>query len=285
MSDTGLRGRLTALVESTWFTRFVMTAVIANAIILGVDAHRGLPPDVHAVLERCDTVFVWIFVVELSLKMLAWRGAFFRSSWNLFDLSVVAISLIPAAGPLSVLRVLRVMRALRLVSVVPPLRRVVEALIRAIPGIASILAILGVFFYVGAVLTTTLFGEKHPELFGDLGESTITLFQLMLFDGWAGEVVRPVEETHRGATIFFIAFTVLTGFAVLNLFIAVMVDALRAEHDRLEEGEIDRLEEGQKEAAREIDQMEAAVGRLEAKIDRLTAELENGRRSGNGDTR
>ncbi len=277
MSDRKFRDRLKAIVESTWFTRFVMAAVLANAAILGIDAHRFLSPEIHAILEKCDTVFVWIFVIELVLKGLAWRGEFFKSSWNLFDLTVVVISLVPAAGPLSVLRVLRVLRTLRLVSVIPSLRRVVEALLRAIPGIASILAILAVFFYVGGVLTTTLFGEDHPELFGDLGESIITLFQLMLFDGWAGEVVRPVEATHPGSTIFFIAFTIITGFAVLNLFIAVMVDALRAEHDRLEEGDIDRLEESQEQAAREIDEVETAVSRLEGKIDRLTAELERRR--------
>lgn len=263
-----MHAALVRMIESRAFTLLVTVAVLANAAALGVDTYGALPTEVHAWCARLDAWFVAFFTVEIGLKLLAWRSRFFANAWNVFDLTVVAISIL-GAGPFSVLRALRVARMLRIVSVVAPLRRVVEALIRAIPGIGAILGVLAVIFYISAVITTNIFGEDHPELFGTLGASVITLFQLMLFDGWAGEVVRVVGETHPGSSIFFVAFTVLTGFAVLNLFIAVMVDALREEHDRLERLELHVLEESQKTAAREIDEIEDAVRTLEAKIDRV----------------
>jgi len=267
-----MRAALIRFVESQRFTMLVMVAVVANAIVLGVDTYGQLPQVVHDVCARLDTVFIVFFVAEITVKLIAWRRGFFENSWNVFDLVVVVVSL--AAGPFTVLRIFRVLRMLRIVSVVPPLRRVVEALVRAVPGIVAILGVLAVIFYISAVLTTNLYGGAHPKLFGTLGASVITLFQLMLFDGWAGEVVRTVGETHRGSPVFFMAFTVLTGFAVLNLFIAVMVDALREEHDRLESRELQALEVGQESAVREIDEVETAVRALEGKIDRVMEKLD-----------
>jgi voltage-gated sodium channel len=266
---------LTRLVESRLFKSAVMVAVITNALVLGLDTYAQLPPNVHAWCARADNVFIAIFIAELALKLVAWRLRFFANAWNLFDLAVVAVSVV-AVGPFSVLRALRVLRTLRLVSVVPAMRRVVEALIRAVPGISAILGVLSVFFYVGAVLTTSLFGGQHPALFGTLGASFISLFQLMLFDGWANDIVRVVGETHPLAPFFFIVFTVVTGFAVLNLFIAVMVDALRTEHDRLQVREFEELEESQKVAAREIGEVDTSIRALEAKVDRLLERLEAG---------
>ena len=267
------RGALVRLVESRAFGVLVTVAVIANAVVLGLDTYSSLPLGAHRLFERADQLFLVVFVIELALKLVAWRRRFFMSSWNVFDLAVVIIS-VGAAGPFTVLRALRVLRTLRLVSVVPQFRRVVEALVRAVPGIGAILGVLAVFFYVGSVLSTNLYGVAHPELFGSLGESAITLFQLMIFDGWAGDVVRTVGDTHPGSQVFFIAFTVLTGFAVLNLFIAVMVDALRAEHERLAESDLEAIEEEQKKTVREIDEVERAVERLEGKMDAMMERIE-----------
>lgn len=54
--------------------------------------------------------------------------------WNVFDFVIVAIALLPASGPFSVLRALRVLGALRLISMVPSMRRVVNGLLAAMPG-------------------------------------------------------------------------------------------------------------------------------------------------------
>jgi voltage-gated sodium channel len=263
---------LSRFVEGDRFRTAVLIAVVVNALVLGLDTYAALPPGVHQWCEHLDNFFVVLFVFELMLKLIAWRARFFTSAWNIFDFLVVAGSLV-ASGPFTILRALRVLRTLRLVSTVPEMRRVVEALLRAIPGISAILGVLTVFFYVGAVLTTSEFGARHPELFGTLGTSAITLFQLMLFDNWA-EVIRAVGDTYWWAPIFFVSFTVVTAFAVLNLFIAVMVDALRTDYDRLQDEGIETLEHQQMAARRGMEDLDATVKTLEAKVDAIMATLE-----------
>ena len=84
---------------------------------------------------------------------------------------MLAIALAPASEAFSVVRALRTLRVLRLVSSVPSLRKVVGALLRAIPGISAIGGLLLLIFYVFSVIATKLFGETFPHFFGGIGES------------------------------------------------------------------------------------------------------------------
>lgn len=222
-------GWLTALVESAGFRHFITGLILINAAMLGLETY-DLPGEAREVLRIADRIVIGVFAVEIALKLIAWRGRFFRSGWNWFDLIVVAISLIPAAGPFTVLRALRVLRLFRLFSVVPQMRKVVEGLMRAIPGMGAILMVLALVFYVAAVMASNLFSGTHPELFDDLGASAFTLFQIMTLDSWASGIARPITEVHPLAWIFFVGFVILTTFAVVNLFIAVLVDSLQSKH-------------------------------------------------------
>ena len=170
------------------------------------------------------------------LKLIVYRQRFFRSGWNVFDFTIVAITLAPTGEGLQVLRSLRILRALRLVSVVPSMRKVVNALLRAIPGMSSVLTLLLLVFYVAAVMSTKLFGASFPDWFGSVGESFYTLFQVMTLESWSMGIVRPVMEVYPYAWIFFVLFILLTTFAVLNLFIAIVVDSMSAvEHEEQEQ--------------------------------------------------
>ena len=72
------------------------------------------------------------------------------------------------------LRALRVLRLLRLITAVPALQRVVGGLIGALPGMGSILLLIGLVFYVSAVMAVNLYGKDYPDLFGTLGTSLYT---------------------------------------------------------------------------------------------------------------
>lgn len=272
MTEAELRARLTAFVESGGFRRTIVMAILLNALLLGADTFSELPASAHRIMLALDHGFLALFLAEIALRLTAYRRSFFNDGWNIFDVLVIGVSLAPAFGPLRVLRVLRVLRLLRILVVVRPLQRVVMALIRAVPGVMAVVGVLAVVFYIMAVLCTDLFGVDHPRLFGDLFDSMRTLFQLMIYDDW-GNITSEVGETHVWAPVLFAFFTIVSAFAILNLFIAVMVDALRLEHDRLADVGIDRLEETQAEATRELDELETAVNDLEAKIDALIAAL------------
>ena len=224
------------LVESPLFQRFVITVIIINAITLGLETSATAVALAGGLLSALDRIALTIFVVEIVLKLIVYRHNFFRDGWNVFDFLIVAITLAPLGEGVAVLRALRILRALRLVSVVPSMRKVVNALLRAIPGMTSVLTLLLLVFYIGSVMSTKLFAAAFPDWFGSLGASFYTLFQVMTLESWSMGIVRPVMEVYPLAWLFFVVFILLTTFAVLNLFIAIVVDAMNAsDHQEQEE--------------------------------------------------
>lgn len=247
------------ITESPAFQSFIVAVIVVNAITLGLETTRAGDGNLSPFLHLVDRVALAIFVVELSLKLLAQGRRFFASGWNVFDLCIVAISFFPAAGGLSVLRVLRVLRVTRLFSVVPSMRVIVEALVGAIPGMTSIMLVLGLIFYISAVLTTRLFGDHFPSQFGDLGVSSLTLFQLMTLDGWSGEIVRPVMERYPWSWVFFISFIIITSFAVLNLFIGVLMSNIEAQQEEREVQRDQSLQLTVERIAKEVSELRALL--------------------------
>lgn len=222
---------LKTVIESRRFEAVITVLIVANAITLGLETSDAAMTRFGVLLTAVDTAILAVFVVELVARFAVYRGAFFRDPWRIFDLFVVAVTLFPATGNLSVLRALRILRVLRLVSMVPSLRRVVGGLVTALPGMGSIVLLLGLVFYVFAVMATKLFSETFPEKFGSLGRSAYTLFELMTMDSWSTGTVRPMLDVHPLAWLFFIPFIVVTSFAVLNLFIGIIVSSMQEQHE------------------------------------------------------
>jgi voltage-gated sodium channel len=214
--------------------RAILVLIIVNAITLGLETSAGVRAVAEPWLAMFDRAVLAVFVAEIALRLLANRARFFLDPWSVFDFVVVGASLFPATGSLSVLRALRVLRVLRLITAVPSLRRVVAALVGALPGLGSIMLLLALLLYVFAVMATELYGAAFPEKFGTLGGSIYTLFQLMTLDGWSGEIVRPVMQVAPYSWVFFIGFIVATSFTLFNLFIGVVVSAMQSEHEREE---------------------------------------------------
>ena len=188
-----------------------------------------------------DKICLAIFVVEIALKLFARGTAFFRNGWNVFDFVIVGISLIPATQGLSVLRALRILRLLRVLSVTPSLRRVVEGLMNALPGMGSVFLLMGIIFYIGSVMATKLFGGGCPactpdqavlfeEWFGTIGRSGYSLFQIMTLESWSMGIVRPVMEVYPYAWAFFVPFILVTTFAVVNLVVGLIVNSMQDAH-------------------------------------------------------
>jgi voltage-gated sodium channel len=103
----------------------------------------------------------------------------------------------------------------------------------------SIIALLALIFYVFSVVATNLFGVAFPAWFGSVGASAYSLFQIMTLESWSMGIVRPVMESHPNAWIFFVIFILIATFTMLNLFIAIIVNAM---HSFTEEENIERKE-------------------------------------------
>ena len=220
----GLRGRVRGLVDAGWFQRFVIVVIVLNAIDLGVLASLGEHHPGLGVARVLDVVAVAIFTVELLLKLYAYGRAFFRDPWNLFDLIVVGAALVPVTETFSVLRALRILRALRLVSAVPSMRRVVTALLAAIPGMASILSLVVLVLYTGAVIGVHLFADVS-EYFGTMGRALYTMFKLLTVEGWP-DISDAVVAHHPTGWVFFVFYIVICAFVMMNLLIGVIVSTM-----------------------------------------------------------
>ena len=226
------RSRLACTLEAPRVQAALIVLILINAIALGLETFPAARQRWGAGLHALDQAILAVFVVEIGLRLLAHRLRFFRDPWSVFDFVVVGIALMPASGPFAVLRALRVLRVMRLISLVPSMRRVAGGLIAAIPGLGAVIGIIVVIVYVSAVIATKLFGERFPEWFGTLGESAFTLFQIMTLESWSMGIVRPVMEAFPYAWIFFVSYILISTFTMLNLFIAVVVNAMQAEHAR-----------------------------------------------------
>jgi voltage-gated sodium channel len=226
--EAGWRARARAVIEHPRFDRAIIVVIVANAITLGLETSPAITARLGDQLRAIDRTALGIFVAELLLRFFVYRGRFFRDPWRVFDFVVVGIALLPAAGALSVLRTLRVLRVLRLVSLVPSMRRVVSALLAALPGVASIIGLMSLVLYVSAVMATKLFAAIAPEFFGSFGASLFTLFQVMTVEGWP-DIARKVMTQSPYAWLFFVGYLLVATFMVLNLFIAVVVNAMQSQ--------------------------------------------------------
>ena len=257
---TPLRSRLHGLLERPATQRTIIALILINAALLGLETWPAAMLAAGGLIGALDRVLLAVFVVEIAARLVAHRAAFWRDPWSVFDFVVVAIALVPASGPLAVLRALRVLRVLRLLSIVPSMRRVVGALLAAIPGLGSIALVLLILYYVFAVIATSLFAAAYPEWFGHIGRSLYTLFQIMTLESWSMGIARPVMAQFPYAWLFFVVFILVATFTMLNLFIAIIVNAMQ----RYSEGDA---------AAQGEDGVRDELRALRAQIERLSASL------------
>ncbi|EAU40305.1 voltage-gated sodium channel [Fulvimarina pelagi HTCC2506] len=259
-----MQERLQHLFRSRRWEQFIIGLIVVNAIFLGLETSDAVMRNIGGLLLAFDTAILAVFVIEIVGRIYAFRGAFFRDPWSIFDFTVVGIALLPATGPLTVLRALRILRVLRLISVIPSLRRVIGGLIAALPGMGSIIALLAITFYIFAVMATKLFGDTFPQWFGDMGASIYTLFQVMTLESWSMGIVRPVMEVHPYAWLFFVPFILSTTYAVLNLFIGVIVSAMQGEHEASIDAEHEKRHNENTEILAEVKALRAELAEMRA---------------------
>lgn len=261
-----MRQTLVTFLTSRVWEQVIITIIIINSVVLGLMTYPGIMSMYGPVLHVLDLAILAVFVAELVLRIYAFGPRFFRDPWSLFDLTVVAIAVIPATGPFQVLRALRILRVLRLVSTMPALRRVVGGLVSALPGMSSILVLMAMLFYVSAVMATNLFGQSFPDWFGSLTASLYTLFQVMTLESWSMGIVRPVMEVYPQAWAFFVPFILLSTYAVLNLFIGVIVSAMQEDYEASASADRQTLHEDQAAVLEEVRALRNEVASLRQEL-------------------
>lgn len=262
-----MRQRLIKILDNPRFEHWIMGLIVINAITLGLETSPAAMAAAGGLLKFVDRLILGIFAVEIAVRLYARGMTFWRDPWRVFDFVVVAIALVPASGNLSVLRAFRILRVLRLISAVPAMRRVVSGLLAAIPGMGSIVMLLGLIFYVFSVMATKLYGSTFPQWFGSIGESAYSLFQIMTLESWSMGIVRPVMETHPLAWAFFLPFILATAFTVLNLFIGIIVDAMQSQHQAEDQDARDALKKDTRKVLDEVVVLRDEIRALRSRLD------------------
>ncbi len=272
-----LRDKARELVERDRFKNAILGIIIFNAVTLGLSTSDTLNAHVGGLLNVVDRTVLTIFVLEMTLKLYAYGLRFFTNAWNIFDLIVVSLGLLPEGAGFSALRGLRVIRAMRLLSIVPQMRAVVQALLDALPGMGAVIIMLGIVYYVFAVMATLMYGDAFDEWFGTLGRSLYSLFQIMTLESWSMGIVRPVMNVYPWAWIFFVPFIVITAFSVLNLFIGLLVNTMQTAVEADAEAEFEKLH---LLVRSETDVVDAHVLELHEELKALRREIASMRETG-----
>ena len=229
MSSEKRADKIGSITNSALFRRVVITLILLNAIIVGLDTYPQIHDRYGEIFHLADRIILYLFSLELVLRFLGSspRLAFFRSGWNLFDLIIVGISYLPSSEFFTVARLFRILRALRTVSVSPDLQKVVNALLRSLPALGHILILLALLMYVYAAIGTSLFGQIAPKYFGSLHQSVLTLFSVITLEGWVN-VMDEVVPQMPAAWIYFVTFILFGTFVALNFVVGVIVNNLQA---------------------------------------------------------
>lgn len=235
------REKVKQFVQKNSVQNFIIALIIFNSITIGMETSSAIMNSFGNVLLFIDKIILTIFVIEILLKLFAYGFGFFKSGWNIFDFSIVAIALLPASGALAVLRSLRIFRSLRLIKNVPKLRFIVESLFHSLPSLVWIFVLLALVFYVFSVIGTKLFGADYPQWFGTLATSMFSLFQIMTLEGWA-EISREIMEKYPLANIYFILFILLASYTTLNIFIAIVVNTMAEVQQKVSTEEVNKIE-------------------------------------------
>lgn len=228
--------KLYAFVESKKFHDFIIVVIFTNSVIIGLETYSSIANSfIGSMLNIVDQICLVIFVIELILKFAAYRFIFFKSPANIFDFFIIFISILSNLFFLSIFRVFRVfrvfrtlrsLRLLRIVSGLERLKTLVVALEKSLASIVWTVLLLGVVYYILAVVGVGLFGEKFPDLFGTLGKSFFTLFQIMTLDSWAMSVCLPIMEEYPLAWLYFVPFVVVSAFVMMNLVVGILVNTI-----------------------------------------------------------
>ena len=222
-------GRLWRIVESPIFTGFILTVIIANAVVLGLQTYPEIESQHGDALNLLNDLFLVIFVIELALRIGAYGRRpqdFFRSGWNVFDFVVIAVAFVPGIRESStLLRLARLLRVVRVVRILPELRVLVTGVVRSLPPLGSMLLLTTVMLFVYGMLGWLLFGEEIPADWGNIGRAMLSLFVLLTLEDFP-RYMEAGMEVHQWSWIYFVTFVLITVFIIINVLIGIVLNSM-----------------------------------------------------------
>src|SRR5918996_2347705 len=268
----GLAAVCARIADSSRFQNFIFVVIVANAVTLGLGTYDW-DSGVDSLLSTLDNLFLGVFVVELAIRITAFGSRpqdFFRDGWNLFDFTVIALAFVPGVRQnVTLLRLARLLRVVRLVTVLPDLRVLVRAMVRSIPPITSLVVLTLLIMYVYAMVGWILFHEEDPANWGNIGDSMLSLFQILTLENWPDYLERG-QEIAPASWIYFVSYILIASFLVINILIAIIINSVEEVHAAERAEEQERLHE---EAVAEGETVAERLAEVRESLDKLEAQL------------
>jgi cation channel sperm-associated protein 3 len=231
------------ITQSSIFENFIMICIFTNALFIAVETSLGEGQDVE-LFETADMVFLAIYLWEFVLKLYAEPVDYWRSKYNLFDFTILIISMLQffdtvvgsslfgsEVSFIRVLRAMRALRALRSISMIRALRVLVDALVKTFASVLNLLSVLLLITYVFAIMGFYFFGKdagnnaEHTGIddWATLPRAMYSLFSYVTADGWT-DLQNDLDERGLGLSRLYTAVFIFIGhFIFTNLFIGVII--------------------------------------------------------------
>jgi voltage-gated sodium channel len=275
---------LRRIVGSQLFDTLIITVILANAVVLGMQTYSDLTARHGDTLDLLNEVFLGIFVVELLLRIASYGRRpqdFFRSGWNVFDFVVITAAFVPGVRDSStLLRLARLLRVVRIVRLLPDLRILLQGVVRSLPPLFSMTMLVKLLLFVYGMIGWLLFGDELPEDWGNIGAAMLTLFVMLTLENFPAYMDAGMS-VHPWAWIYFVTFVLIAAFMVLNVLIGIvlnsMEEAREIERRRALGADVDD-EISPAPVAERIAMLRAALTELEEEL-RLRARAESDRGS------
>ncbi|XP_076872172.1 LOW QUALITY PROTEIN: voltage-dependent T-type calcium channel subunit alpha-1I [Brachyhypopomus gauderio] len=252
------------LCTSHYLDLFITLIICVNVVTMSLE-HYDQPKSLETALKYCNYFFSSTFVVEATLKLVAFGfRRFFKDRWNQLDLAIVLLSVmgitleeieINASLPINptiirIMRVLRIARVLKLLKMATGMRALLDTVVQALPQVGNLGLLFMLLFFIYAALGVELFGElvcnaDHPcegmsrhATFENFGMAFLTLFQVSTGDNWNGIMKDTLRECPPGDTyscnaslqfispMYFVSFVLTAQFVLINVVVAVLMKHL-----------------------------------------------------------
>ncbi len=264
ITNQQLQEKFLSIRSNKAFELFVVGIIIFSALVIGVKTYQ-ISENTKRIIVILDWLITFIFLVEIFIRFVGEKRKrdFFKSGWNIFDTTIVIVSLIPIEdSELAIIgRLIRIFRVLRMISIVPELRMLLNSLIKALPQLGYVVLLMFIIFYIYAAVGSAFFAKINSVLWGDISISMLTLFRVMTFEDWT-DVMYETMAVYPMSWAYYLSFIFFTAFAFLNMVIGIVVNVINEEHAAIN---------AEKDEHKNKDKMT----RLEAKLDELILLVKN----------
>ena len=247
------------LIQARWFEPFILFTILVNCTLIGVETYMQTDW-IHWV----QSTALVIFIIEIAARWAARTSAkdFFSDAWNVFDLSIVLISLVPESvfsnGAIVMsIRVLRVFRVLRLLRAAKEIKLIVAVLVRSFSALTYNGLFFFIFMYLFSLIGLNLFqlpsGDldaqtterltelatlapnaptNSPDPYGSLGETMFTLFRILTGEDWTdlrynlitASELNLIHTSPWVITLYHSLWFVISAFLLLNLLVGAILN-------------------------------------------------------------